>query len=376
MLVEVVQQLISLHAQVLLAFTGCPVLQSVAGAGKTETTKIIMRYLAILGGHDSKALLEGDESVISIEQQVLQSNPILEAFGNARTVRNDNSSRFGKFIEIDFDKEGFLIGAAIRTFLLEKIRLVHTSEQERNFHIFYQMLAGASAECKQRWQLHDNPNTYHYINQSGCFRRRDGVLDAELWEELQLAMKVMDISDDDAESVFATVAGVLHCGNVDYHDVQSAKNDDVIGAPTEASKQFQTASAELLRVEESALIRAMTSRTIKAGQEWFTVYLNADKCRHSRDALSKAIYSGAFDWLVAKINETIDKQRGGTGAGSSPNGNAGFFNWSGAISPKPGDSKIKMNADNMFIGLLDIFGFESFEHNYYEQFLINYANEK
>jgi myosin V len=98
-----------------------------------------MRYLAILGGHDSQALLAGDASVISIEQQVLQSNPILEAFGNARTVRNDNSSRFGKYIEIDFDANGFLVGAAIRTFLLEKIRLVHTSEQERNFHIFYQV---------------------------------------------------------------------------------------------------------------------------------------------------------------------------------------------------------------------------------------------
>ncbi|CAM9626880.1 unnamed protein product, partial [Discosporangium mesarthrocarpum] len=160
-----------------------------SGAGKTETTKIIMKYLAILGGHDSEALLAGDDSVISIEQQVLQSNPILEAFGNARTVRNDNSSRFGKFIEIDFDKDGFLIGAVIRTFLLEKIRLVHTSGGERNFHVFYLLMKGSSAEQRERWMIEPDPSVYHYTNQSGCYNRRDGVEDTDLWKELNKAMK-------------------------------------------------------------------------------------------------------------------------------------------------------------------------------------------
>eukprot|EP00611_Tribonema_gayanum_P031887 TRINITY_DN9340_c0_g1_i1.p1 TRINITY_DN9340_c0_g1~~TRINITY_DN9340_c0_g1_i1.p1 ORF type:complete len:1500 (-),score=485.70 TRINITY_DN9340_c0_g1_i1:137-4636(-) len=344
-----------------------------SGAGKTETTKIIMRYLAILGGHDSQALLEGDSSIVSIEQQVLQSNPILEAFGNARTVRNDNSSRFGKFIEIDFDKEGFLIGAAIRTFLLEKIRLVHTSEQERNFHIFYQMLAGATPEHRASWRLSPDPRLYHYINQSNCYTRRDGVRDADLWGELQQAMLVMGLSEEEMESVFRCVAGVLNCGNLDYADAHTSKTDELMGLLQEETRPFAAATAELWCVAMEDLVSAMTSRTVRAGHEKFTVYLDANKCRHSRDALCKAVYSGVFDWLVAKVNETIDKQRGGTGGGSSPTG-TNLFNWSSS-SPRS-SPKALGTTSNMFIGLLDIFGFESFHHNYYEQFLINYANEK
>ncbi|KAG5188336.1 myosin-like protein, partial [Tribonema minus] len=344
-----------------------------SGAGKTETTKIIMRYLAILGGHDSQALLEGDSSIVSIEQQVLQSNPILEAFGNARTVRNDNSSRFGKFIEIDFDKEGFLIGAAIRTFLLEKIRLVHTSEQERNFHIFYQMLAGATPEHRASWRLSPDPRLYHYINQSNCYTRRDGVRDADLWGELQQAMLVMGLSEEEMESVFRCVAGVLNCGNLDYADAHTSKTDELMGLLQEETRSFAAATAELWCVAMEDLVSAMTSRTVRAGHEKFTVYLDANKCRHSRDALCKAVYSGVFDWLVAKVNETIDKQRGGTGGGSSPTG-TNLFNWSSS-SPRS-SPKALGTTSNMFIGLLDIFGFESFHHNYYEQFLINYANEK
>ncbi|CAN0157957.1 unnamed protein product, partial [Ectocarpus fasciculatus] len=201
-----------------------------SGAGKTETTKIVMKYLAILGGHDSEALLAGDDSVKSIEQQVLQSNPILEAFGNARTVRNDNSSRFGKFIQIDFDKDGFLIGAGIRTFLLEKIRLVHTSEGERNFHIFYLMLAGTTDEQRAALHLQPDPRVYHYINQSSCYERRDGVMDSDLWTELNKAMKVMDVSDEDMSQVFKAVAGVLNCGNVMFRDVlDNDKTTEVVG---------------------------------------------------------------------------------------------------------------------------------------------------
>ncbi|KAG5178804.1 P-loop containing nucleoside triphosphate hydrolase protein [Tribonema minus] len=353
-----------------------------SGAGKTETTKIIMRYLAILGGHDSRALLEGDSTVISIEQQVLQSNPILEAFGNARTVRNDNSSRFGKFIEIDFDKDGFLFGAAIRTFLLEKIRLVHTSEQERNFHIFYQMLAGATEECRKRWQLAPDPRIYHYINQSNCYARRDGVRDADLWEELQQAMRVMGMSDEETDCIFSCVSGVLNCGNVDFDDAHTSKSDELIGEPRADTLQFAGIVAQLWSLEQEALLKAMSSRRIKAGNEWFTVYLDAKKCRHSRDALCKAVYSGIFDWLVGKINNTIDRQRrgavGGEAAGNSPAG-SGLFTWSTASSLTNGSDALHSSpppGDHMFIGLLDIFGFESFDQNYFEQFLINYANEK
>mmetsp|Transcript_19374 Transcript_19374/g.28663 ORF Transcript_19374/g.28663 Transcript_19374/m.28663 type:complete len:1499 (+) Transcript_19374:129-4625(+) len=341
-----------------------------SGAGKTETTKIIMRYLAILGGHDAKAILESDSSVVSIEQQVLQSNPILEAFGNARTVRNDNSSRFGKFIEIDFDKDGFLIGAAIRTFLLEKIRLVHTSEHERNFHVFYQMIAGAPKESRAQWKLLSDPRKYHYINQSKCYTRRDGVKDGDLWAELEGAMKVMGMSDEESESVFKCTAAILHCGNMDFENKFTSKNDEPRGEILEKTKSFANATAELWEVEIEDLLSAMTKRSVKAGREWFTMYLDANKCRHGRDALCKSVFSNMFDWLVAKINDTIDKQRKSQRATSSHK--AKSFNW----DDDSYDSGPVNNQSNMFIGLLDIFGFESFEHNYYEQFLINYANEK
>ncbi|CBJ27444.1 myosin-like protein [Ectocarpus siliculosus] len=366
-----------------------------SGAGKTETTKIVMKYLAILGGHDSEALLAGDDSVKSIEQQVLQSNPILEAFGNARTVRNDNSSRFGKFIQIDFDKDGFLIGAGIRTFLLEKIRLVHTSEGERNFHIFYLMLAGTSDEQRAALHLQPDPRVYHYINQSSCYERRDGVMDSDLWTELNKAMKVMDVSDEDMSQVFKAVAGVLNCGNVKFRDVlDNDKTTEVVGVLDEQAdaKEYARRAAELLGVDPVTLVNAMSFRRIKAGHEWFTVYLDAKKCYHLREALCKSIYSGLFDWLVAKINHTIDKQRGRNRDETSPSSPGSSFAWGQSQSPKPvsttaggktfnsvvggGGAGDAVPDKNMFIGLLDIFGFESFEHNYFEQFLINYANEK
>ncbi|CAM9373494.1 unnamed protein product [Pylaiella littoralis] len=370
-----------------------------SGAGKTETTKIVMKYLAILGGHDSEALLAGDDSVKSIEQQVLQSNPILEAFGNARTVRNDNSSRFGKFIQIDFDKDGFLFGAAIRTFLLEKIRLVHTSEGERNFHIFYLMLAGTSDEQKADLFLDPDPRVYHYINQSSCYERRDGVMDSDLWAELNKAMKVMDVSDEDMSQVFKAVSGVLNCGNVKFRDVlDNHKTTEVVGVLDEEAhaSEYARRAAELLGVDPETLVNAMSFRRIQAGDEWITVYRDASKCNHFREALCKSIYSGLFDWLVSKINHTIDKQTsvareaspnrdsspsnrgfswaqspksGSLGGGKLFNSGAGGGGGGGAVSDAGDDT-------NMFIGLLDIFGFESFEHNYFEQFLINYANEK
>ncbi|CAM9224876.1 unnamed protein product [Chrysoparadoxa australica] len=345
-----------------------------SGAGKTETTKIIMKYLAILGGHDEaqEALLRGDDSTVSIEHQVLQSNPILEAFGNARTVRNDNSSRFGKFIEIDFDKDGKLIGAAIRTFLLEKIRLVHQSEQERNFHIFYLMLAGCAEEERERWHLNPDPRVYNYINQSQCYHRRDGVKDSDLWGELTHAMKVMDFTPEESEDVFNCVAGVINCGNITFDDESDPeKSSEPVAKATEEGMTMAQATAKNLGVEADKLIAAMTSRTIKAGHEVYTVYLDAKQGTHLRDALCKATYSGVFDWLVNKINQTIDRQRGGTGAGASPT-RAGGFSWgSPTRSPSP-----QPDNGNMFIGLLDIFGFESFESNFFEQFLINFANEK
>jgi len=170
-----------------------------SGAGKTETTKIIMRYLAIVGGrHHSHKEGGGELAVYGIEQRVLQSNPILEAFGNARTVRNDNSSRFGKFIELHFDGSYLLHGAAIRTFLLEKVRLVRQSPNERNYHVFYMICAGASEEEKERWCLR-NMHEYHFMNQSGCYERKDDVYDDQQYQEVREAMGIVGFGEEEVE---------------------------------------------------------------------------------------------------------------------------------------------------------------------------------
>ncbi|CAM9514978.1 unnamed protein product, partial [Ectocarpus fasciculatus] len=164
-----------------------------SGAGKTETCKIIMKYLAILG---SKT---GSTELGTIEQQVLESNPILEAFGNARTVRNDNSSRFGKYIQIIFDSYGKLTGAQIKTFLLEKVRVVKHSAMERNYHIFYMLAAGASSEQREDWAMGDL-RSHQFTSQSGCYDRRDGVLDSDLYQELMEAFKVMGFEEEEKAS--------------------------------------------------------------------------------------------------------------------------------------------------------------------------------
>ncbi|KAL4176315.1 hypothetical protein KRP22_001267 [Phytophthora ramorum] len=169
-----------------------------SGAGKTETTKFVMNYLATISQHKNAS---ADSNVM---KQVLSSNPILESFGNARTIRNDNSSRFGKFIKMEFSPQGNLIGASIQTYLLEKVRLAYQAESERNYHIFYEIIAGASPEEKKRWAL-KAPTKFHYLNQSTCVKRKDGVNDAEQFGVLKNAMETMGFDEDDRESIFSTI---------------------------------------------------------------------------------------------------------------------------------------------------------------------------
>ncbi len=262
--------------------------------------------------------------------------------------------------------------------------------QERNFHIFYQMLAGASESDKRRWGLEGgDPRSHYYINQSGCYLRRDGVKDATLWGELLNAMRVMGCSDEEREEVFAVTAGILHCGDVSFDDFDpsgdlSAEEAQAVLAPG-CEKPLKMA-AELLEVEPHTLLHAVTSRSIKVGTEYYNLHLNAQQSAHLRNSLCRSAYKGVFDWLVAKINDTIDRQHNdgmssGREEGSrSPKSMA--FDWTMG-SPK-GDwrKKSTLNFEDgqekycQFIGLLDIFGFECFETNYFEQFLINYANEK
>ncbi|CAI9117967.1 OLC1v1019461C1 [Oldenlandia corymbosa var. corymbosa] len=300
-----------------------------SGAGKTESTKMLMRYLAFMGG---RAGVEGR----TVEQQVLESNPVLEAFGNAKTVRNNNSSRFGKFVEIQFDNRGRISGAAIRTYLLERSRVCQLSDPERNYHCFY-MLCAAPPEDVEKYKL-GNPRTFHYLNQSNCFDL-DAFDDSKEYLATRRAMDVVGISADEQDAVFRVVAAVLHLGNIEF---AKADETDSSEPKDDQSRYHLKTAADLLMCDEKALEDSMCKRVIVTRDEAITKCLDPNAAVTNRDALAKIVYSRLFDWLVNKINNSI---------GQDP------------------DSKC-------LIGVLDIYGFESFKTNSFEQFCINLTNEK
>ncbi|XP_044494983.1 myosin-17-like [Mangifera indica] len=300
-----------------------------SGAGKTETTKMLMRYLAHLGGRSG---VEGR----TVEQQVLESNPVLEAFGNAKTVRNNNSSRFGKFVEIQFDKNGRISGAAIRTYLLERSRVCQISDPERNYHCFY-LLCAAPPEDIAKYKL-GNPKSFHYLNQSNCYEL-DGVNDAHEYLATRRAMDIVGISDQEQEAIFRVVAAILHLGNIDF---AKGKEIDSSVIKDEKSRFHLNMTAELLRCDSQSLEDALIKRVMVTPEEVITKTLDPVNAVASRDALAKTIYSRLFDWIVEKINISI---------GQDPN-------------------------SKTIIGVLDIYGFESFKVNSFEQFCINFTNEK
>ncbi|XP_015902864.2 myosin-17 [Ziziphus jujuba] len=300
-----------------------------SGAGKTETTKMLMRYLAYLGGRSG---VEGR----TVEQQVLESNPVLEAFGNAKTIRNNNSSRFGKFVEIQFDKNGMISGAAIRTYLLERSRVCQISDPERNYHCFY-LLCAAPAEDIDKYKL-GSPKSFHYLNQSNCYEL-DGVNDAHEYLATRRAMDIVGISEQEQESIFRVIAAILHLGNVNF---AKGKEIDSSVIKDEKSRFHLNMTAELLRCDAQSLEDALIKRVMVTPEEVITKTLDPDNAIASRDALAKTIYSRLFDWLVENINVSI---------GQDPHSKS-------------------------IIGVLDIYGFESFKCNSFEQFCINFTNEK
>ncbi|KAL9226908.1 hypothetical protein vseg_002666 [Gypsophila vaccaria] len=299
-----------------------------SGAGKTETTKLIMQYLTYMGGRAA-----GDDR--SVEQQVLESNPLLEAFGNARTVRNDNSSRFGKFVEIQFDKNGRISGAAIRTYLLERSRVVQITDPERNYHIFYQLCA--SGENSEKYKLED-PQQFHYLNQSKTYEL-EGVSNADEYVKTRRAMTIVGISDSEQEAIFRTLAGILHLGNVEF---SPGKEHDSSKLKDQRSTFHLQMVADLFMCDVNLLLSSLCTRSIQTREGTIVKALDCSAAVSSRDALAKTVYSRLFDWLVEKINKSV---------GQDPN------------------SRVQ-------IGLLDIYGFECFKHNSFEQFCINFANEK
>eukprot|EP00249_Psilotum_nudum_P024992 c29340_g2_i2 orf=237-4853(+) len=299
-----------------------------SGAGKTETTKLIMQYLAFMGG---RAMTDGR----TVEQQVLESNPLLEAFGNAKTVRNDNSSRFGKFVEIQFDHNGRISGAAVRTYLLERSRVVQISDPERNYHCFYQLCA--SPEDTEKYKLGD-PKNFHYLNQSNCFEL-DHTNNSREYAKTRRAMDIVGINLDEQEAIFRVVAAILHLGNIEF--VQGKETDSSVLKDQKSQFHLQTA-AELLKCDDKGLLDSLCTRIIVTRDESIKKTLDPVSSLTNRDTLARTIYSRLFDWLVDKVNKSI---------GQDP------------------DSK-------SLIGVLDIYGFESFKYNSFEQFCINLTNEK
>nr|XP_023895510.1 myosin-2 [Quercus suber]POE57285.1 myosin-2 [Quercus suber] len=295
-----------------------------SGAGKTETAKIAMQYLTALGGGSC-----------GIESEILQTNYILEAFGNAKTSRNDNSSRFGKLIEIHFSSLGKICGAKIQTFLLEKSRVVQLVNGERSYHVFYQLCAGASSVLKEKLNLR-MASEYRYLNQSDCLAIH-GVDDARKFHMLMEALDIIQISKEDQEHTFRMLAAVLWLGNISFQVIDNENHVEVL------ADEAITNAAGLLGCSSQELTVALSTRKIQAGKDSIAKRLTLQQAIDSRDALAKLIYASMFDWLVEQINKSLEVRKQCTGRS---------------------------------ISILDIYGFESFKRNSFEQFCINYANER
>ncbi|KAL6108221.1 myo1f [Pungitius sinensis] len=305
----------------------CVIISGESGAGKTVAAKYIMSYISKVSGGGSK--------VQHVKDIILQSNPLLEAFGNAKTVRNNNSSRFGKYFEIQFSRGGEPDGGKISNFLLEKSRVVSQNENERNFHIYYQMIEGANDQQKEGLGIM-TPDYYCYLNQSGTYKV-DGTNDSKDFQETMEAMQVIGIPGDHQTQVLHIVAGILHLGNISFIEAGNygkVESTDLLAFP-----------AYLLGIDPSRLQDKLTSRKMEskwAGKsESINVTLNQEQATYTRDALAKALYARLFDYLVEAINKAIQKPH-----------------------------------EEFSIGVLDIYGFEIFQRNGFEQFCINFVNEK
>ncbi|XP_078729941.1 unconventional myosin-Ic [Lampetra fluviatilis] len=305
----------------------CILISGESGSGKTEASKKILQYLAITS--------PSSDRVHIVRDRLLQSNPVLEAFGNAKTLRNDNSSRFGKYMDIQFDYKGAPVGGHILNYLLEKSRVVHQNHGERNFHIFYQLLEGGEDEVLRHMGLDRNPQNYKYLIKGQC-SRVSSINDKNEWKIVRNALRVISFSDEDVEALLGVVASVLHLGNVQYTE------DDQGHAKIAGDAQIRYL-ARLLAVSVTQLQESLTHKKIIAKGEELVSPLSVDQAAYARDALAKAVYERTFSWLVNRINESLANE----------------------------DTQQKS-----VIGLLDIYGFEVFQQNSFEQFCINYCNEK
>ncbi|XP_051152205.1 myosin-2-like isoform X2 [Andrographis paniculata] len=295
-----------------------------SGAGKTETAKIALQYLALSGSSGG------------LQSEILQTSCILEAFGNAKTSRNDNSSRFGKLVEIYFSAVGEICGAKIQTFLLEKSRVIELAQGERSYHIFYQLCDGAPSDLRDSLRL-KKACDYSYLNQSDCLEIH-GVDDAKQFHILMGALNSLKIGKDDQANAFAMLAAVLWLGNISFVVIDNENHIEVVSDEAVAN------AAALIGCRTQELMLALSTHSIVAGKDKVSKRLVLQQATDRRDSLAMFIYGSLFDWLVEKINESL------------------------AMGNKPPSERS--------ISILDIFGFESVQKNGFEQLCINYANER
>ncbi|XP_050694860.1 unconventional myosin-XV-like isoform X6 [Eriocheir sinensis] len=319
----------------------CVVISGESGAGKTESTKLIMQYLAAVNKSQSNLITE----------QILEASPLLESFGNAKTVKNDNSSRFGKYLEVffkdspppsssstssSFCKNGVITGAKITEYLLEKSRIVTQAPEERNYHVFYELLAGLPEDRKAKYGL-TTPDKYFYLSQGGGWQL-EGKYDGEDFQALLSAMQVLGFTADEKDTIFRILAAVLHLGNIYFHRKQLRHGQEGVEMGTDAEIKW---ASHLLQIDHVGIKRALTTKITEARNERVFTPLNINQALDARDAVAKALYSSLFSWLVRRVNHIIHK-----------------------------------GARKTHISILDIFGFEAFKENSFEQLCINYANEK
>ncbi|KAM6940573.1 myosin-10-like [Xenentodon cancila] len=307
-----------------------------SGAGKTENTKKVIQYLAHVASSFKSKKDQGSVALShgELEKQLLQANPILEAFGNAKTVKNDNSSRFGKFIRINFDVNGYIVGANIETYLLEKSRAIRQAKEERSFHIFYYMLSGAGDKLRSDLCLEDY-SKYRFLSNGKV--TIPGQQDKDMFAETMDAFNIMSIPEEESVGLLKVVSAVLQLGNMTF---KKERHTDQASMPDDTAAQKV---CHLLGINVTDFSRAILSPRIKVGRDYVQKAQTQEQAEFAVEALAKASYERMFRWLVLRINKALDKTK------------------------RQGAS---------FIGILDIAGFEIFELNSFEQLCINYTNEK
>ncbi|XP_048484766.1 unconventional myosin-IXAa isoform X2 [Plutella xylostella] len=312
----------------------CIVISGESGSGKTESTNFLLHHLTALsqkGSHGS-----------GVEQTILSAGPVLEAFGNAKTAHNNNSSRFGKFIQVNYKENGMVHGAVVQKYLLEKSRICSQGRNERNYHVFYYLLAGASEQEKEQLHLL-SVDKYNYLSRTGC-SVVPGVDEQYEFSRLKQSMEMVGFTLDKQRRLFAVLSAVLLLGNVEFQPQRSYHHDEAVGV---RNPEVVSLISSLLRVTQETLLAALTSKRARASGETLVINYRLPEAIATRDAMAKCLYGALFDWIVMQVNHALLAKKDTT-----------------------------RDHQGHSIGVLDIFGFEDFgPSNSFEQLCINYANE-